>query len=135
MVYLSEALVGTIEPVLNTSGLSPFFIGVIVIPIIGNAAEHAAAIQLAFKNQMELALGISLGSSMQVALFVAPLLVFISQVLGKPMTLAFNTLELAALGIAVIIASLISLDAESNWLEGALLLIVYAILAFGFFFV
>lgn len=135
MVYLSEALVGTIEPVLNTSGLSPFFIGVIVIPIIGNAAEHAAAIQVAYKNQMELALGISMGSSMQVALFVAPLLVFISVLLGKPMTLAFNTLELSALGIAVIIASLISLDAETNWLEGALLLIVYAILAFGFFFV
>jgi Ca2+:H+ antiporter len=135
MVYLSEALVGTIEPVLNSSGLSPLFIGVIVIPIIGNAAEHAAAIRVAFKNQMELALSISMGSSMQVALFVAPLLVFISRALGKPMTLAFNTLELSALGIAVIIASLISLDAESNWLEGALLLIVYAILAFGFYFV
>lgn len=135
MAYLSEALVGSIEPLLHESGLSPFFVGVIIIPIIGNAAEHAVAIQVAIKNQMELAIGVSMGSSMQVALFVAPLLVFISVALGKPMTLAFNPLELAALGISVIIASLISLDGESNWLEGALLLIVYAILGFGFFFV
>jgi len=84
---------------------------------------------------MELSLGVSMGSSMQVALFVAPLLVFISLLFGRPMTLAYNPLELAALGIAVIIASLVSLDGESNWLEGALLLIVYAILAFGFYFV
>lgn len=135
MVYLSEALVGSIEPLLHVSGLSSFFIGVIIIPIIGNAAEHAVAVQVALKNQMELAIGVSMGSSMQIALFVAPLLVFISLLFGKPMTLAFNPLELAAVGISVIIASLISLDGESNWLEGALLLIVYAILAFGFFFV
>ncbi|MEP7198891.1 MAG: calcium/proton exchanger [Chloroflexota bacterium] len=135
MAYLSEALVGSIEPLLDQSGLSPLFIGIIVIPIIGNAAEHAVAVQVAWKNQMELALGVCMGSSMQIALFVAPLLVFISLLLGKPMTLAFNPLELAALGISVVIASLIALDGESNWLEGALLLIVYAILAFGFFFV
>lgn len=135
MAYLSEALVGSIEPLLKTSGMSELFVGIIVIPIIGNAAEHAVAIQVAMKNKMELALGVSMGSSMQVALFVAPLLVFISLLVGNPMTLAFNQLELAALGISVVIASLISLDGESNWLEGALLLIVYGILAFGFFFV
>jgi Ca2+:H+ antiporter len=135
MAYLSEALVGSIEPLLHDSGLSPLFIGVIVIPIIGNAAEHAVAVQVALKNQMELTIGVSMGSSMQIALFVAPLLMFISLLIGKPMTLAFNPLELAALGISVIIASLISLDGESNWLEGALLVIVYVMLAFGFFFV
>ena len=84
---------------------------------------------------MELAIGVSMGSSMQVALFVAPLLIFISVLFGRPMTLDYNPLELAALGISVVIASLISLDGETNWLEGALLLIVYAILGFGFFFV
>ncbi len=135
MAYLSEALVGSIEPVLKESGLSKAFIGIIVIPIIGNVAEHTVAITVALKNKMELSLGVSMGSSMQVALFVAPLLVFISVLFGRPMTLAYNPLQLAALGISVTIASLISLDGESNWLEGALLLIVYAILAFGFYFV
>jgi len=135
MAYLSEALVGSIEPLLKVSGMSELFVGIILIPIIGNAAEHAVAVQVAMKNKMELAIGVSMGSSMQVALFVAPLLVFISLLVGKPMTLAFNEVELAALGVSVVIASLISLDGESNWLEGALLLLVYAILAFGFFFV
>ncbi|MBI5879659.1 MAG: calcium/proton exchanger [Chloroflexi bacterium] len=135
MAFLSETLVGSIDPLLKASGMSQLFVGIILIPIIGNAAEHAVAIQVAVKNQMELALGVSMGSSMQVALFVAPLLVFISLLFGNPMTLAFNELELAALGVSVVIASLISLDGESNWLEGALLLIVYIILAFGFFFV
>ncbi|MBI3733713.1 MAG: calcium/proton exchanger [Chloroflexi bacterium] len=135
MAYLSEALVGSLEPLLETSGLSPVFVGVIVIPIIGNIAEHTVAVQVALKNQMELSLGVSMGSSMQIALFVAPLLVFISLLFGKPMLLTFSGLELAALGMGVVIASLISLDGESNWLEGALLLLVYAILAFGFFFV
>ena len=135
MAYLSEVLVGAIDPVLKQSGLSKAFIGIVVIPIIGNVAEHTVAVQVALKNQMELSLGVSMGSSMQVALLVAPLLIFVSVLFGKPMTLAYNPLELAALGISVIVASLISLDGETNWLEGALLLIVYAILAFGFFFV
>jgi Ca2+:H+ antiporter len=135
MAYLSETLVGSLEPTLKASGLSQAFVGVILIPIIGNAAEHAVAVQVALKNQMELSLGVSMGSSMQIALFVAPLLVFISLLFGKPMTLDFEPLELIALGLAVVIASLISLDGESNWLEGALLLLVYVILGFGFFFV
>jgi Ca2+:H+ antiporter len=135
MGYLSEALVGSIDPLLNESGLSKAFIGIIIIPIIGNVAEHTVAVQVALKNKMELSIGVSMGSSMQVALFVAPLLIFISLLFGRPMTLAYNALELSALGISVVIASLISLDGETNWLEGALLLIVYAILAFGFFFV
>ncbi len=135
MAYLSEALVGSLEPILKTSGLSELFVGIIIIPIIGNVAEHTVAVQVAIKNKMELSLGVSMGSSMQIALFVAPLLVFVSLLFGKPMTLTFNPLELAALAVSVIIASLISLDGESNWLEGALLLIVYAILAVGFFFV
>jgi Ca2+:H+ antiporter len=89
---------------------------------------------MALQNRMELALGVALGSSMQVALFVAPLLVFISLFAGHPMSLVFNPFELAALGAAVVIAALISLDGESNWLEGAQLLIVYVILALAFFF-
>ena len=131
---LSEILVGAIEPVIRERGLTELFVGVIVVPIIGNAAEHLVAVEMAMKNKMELALGIALGSSMQVALFVAPLLVFISLAAGNPMSLVFNPFELAALGAAVVIAALISLDGESNWLEGAQLLIVYIILALAFFY-
>lgn len=131
---LSEILVGAIEPLVNEQGLTELFVGVIIVPIIGNAAEHLVAVEMALKNKMELALGIALGSSMQVALFVAPLLVFISLLAGNPMSLVFNPFELAALGAAVLVAALIALDGESNWLEGAQLLIVYAILALAFFF-
>jgi Ca2+:H+ antiporter len=131
---LSEILVDAIEPVIRAHGLTELFVGVIVVPIIGNAAEHLVAVEMAMKNKMDLALGIALGSSMQVALFVAPLLVFISLAAGNPMSLVFNPFELAALGAAVVIAALIALDGESNWLEGAQLLIVYLILALAFFY-
>jgi len=131
---LSEILVDAIEPVIRAHGLTELFVGVIIVPIIGNAAEHLVAVEMALKNKMDLALGIALGSSMQVALFVAPLLVFISLAAGNPMSLVFNPFELAALGAAVVIAALISLDGESNWLEGAQLLIVYVILALAFFY-
>ena len=131
---LSEILVAAIEPVVRERGLTELFVGVIIVPIIGNAAEHLVAVEMAMKNRMELALGIALGSSMQVALFVAPLLVFISLAAGNPMTLVFNPFELVALGAAVVIAALIALDGESNWLEGAQLLIVYVILALAFFY-
>ncbi len=131
---LSEILVGAIEPLIKANGLTELFVGVIIVPIIGNAAEHLVAVEMALKNKMEIALGIALGSSMQVALFVAPLLVFISLFAGNPMSLVFNPFELAALGAAVTVAALISLDGESNWLEGAQLLIVYVILALAFFY-
>ncbi len=131
---LSEILVGAIEPVIREHGLTELFVGVIVVPIIGNAAEHLVAVEMALKNKMEVAIGIALGSSMQIALFVGPLLVFLSLLAGHPMSLVFNPFELAALGAAVVVAALISLDGESNWLEGAQLLIVYAILALAFYY-
>ncbi len=133
VAWLSEILVSAIEPVVEALGITQFFLGVIIIPLVGNVAEHLVAVQAAWKNHMDLSLAISVGSSMQIALFVAPMLVFISLALGNPLTLIFNQFELLALGAAVIIAALISLDGESNWLEGAQLLAVYLILALAFF--
>jgi Ca2+:H+ antiporter len=133
VAYLSEVLVGTVEPVVNTLGLSEFFIGLILIPIIGNVAEHIVAVQVALKNKMSLSVEIAIASSLQIALFVAPLLVFISLLIGHPLTLVFNPLELIALIAGVLIAALVSADGESNWLEGAELLAIYLILALTFF--
>jgi Ca2+:H+ antiporter len=134
IAVLSEILVGAIEPLVKQQGLTELFVGVIIVPIIGNAAEHLVAVEMALKNKMEISIGVALGSSMQIALFVAPLLVFISLLFGNPMSLVFNPFELAALAAAVAIAALIALDGESNWLEGAQLLIVYVILALAFFY-
>jgi Ca2+:H+ antiporter len=133
LAVLSESLVGAIEPFIESFGLSAFFIGVIVIPTIGNLAEHLVAVQLAWKNRMEFSMAVSYGSSLQVALFVAPLLVIVGAILGQPMNLVFHPLEIAAVGAAVGISALIALDGESNWLEGALLMVVYVILAVSFF--
>ncbi len=134
IVFLSEFLVGAVEPVVASLGVSELFLGVIIIPIVGNVAEHIVGVQVAYKNKMDLSLTISLGSSMQIALFVAPLLVFISLLFGPEMTLFFSLFEVAALTLAVILAAQISVDGESNWLEGAQLLAVYLIVALGFFF-
>jgi Ca2+:H+ antiporter len=133
VVFLSELLVGAVESVVSQFGLSEFFIGIILIPIIGNVAEHLVAVQSALRNKMELSMEISLSSSLQIALFVAPLLVFISLAMGHPLTLMFNPFELVALGASVAIAALVSMDGESNWLEGAALLAVYLILGLAFF--
>ncbi|MDQ7063827.1 MAG: cation transporter, partial [candidate division KSB1 bacterium] len=115
--------------------LSEFFIGIIIIPLVGNAAEHVVAITVARKNKMDLSMSISLGSSMQIALFVAPLLVFLSLFIGpRPMDLVFHPFELAALGAATAIAAMISRDGESNWMEGAQLLGMFLIIAIAFFF-
>jgi Ca2+:H+ antiporter len=133
LAVLSEILVGSIEPFIKTFGLSEFFVGVILIPTIGNLAEHIVAVQLAFKNKMEFAMAVSFGSSLQVALFVGPVLVLLGLVVGQPMDLVFQPLEVAAVGVAVGISALIALDGESNWLEGALLMLVYIILAVSFF--
>jgi Ca2+:H+ antiporter len=134
IVFLSEFLVGAVEPTVEALGLSEFFVGIIIIPLVGNVAEHIVGVQMAYKNKMDLSLAISLGSSMQVALFVAPLLVFISLLFGPEMTLFFSILEVSALTLSVLIATIISSDGESNWLEGAQLLAVYVIVALGFFF-
>ena len=133
VVWLSELLVGAVESVTADLGLSEFFLGIILIPIVGNVAEHLVAVQVALRNQMDLSIEIAVSSSLQIALFVAPLLVFVSLALGHPLTLVFNQFELLALIAAVMIAALVASDGESNWLEGAALLAVYLILAIGFF--
>jgi Ca2+:H+ antiporter len=133
LAVLSEILVASIEPFIATFGLSEFFVGVILIPTIGNLAEHLVAVQLAVKNKMEFALAVAFGSSLQVALFVGPVLVLLGLVVGQPMDLVFEPLEVAAVGVAVAISALIAYDGESNWLEGALLTLVYVILAVSFF--
>ena len=134
LAVMSEFLVGSLEGVTEAFGLSEFFVGIILVPIIGNVAEHLVAVQVAMKNQMDLSLSIALGSSLQIALFVAPLLVFISLFLGHPMTLEYNHPEILAMVAASIIAALVSIDGRSNWLEGAMLIAVYLILGIGFFF-
>jgi Ca2+:H+ antiporter len=133
LAVLSEILVGSIEEFITSFGLSAFFVGVVVVPTIGNLAEHLVAVQLAAKDKMEFAMAVSYGSSLQVALFVAPVLVLLGAVLGQPMDLVFTPLEVAAVAAAVGLSALIALDGESNWLEGALLMIVYLILAVSFF--
>ena len=133
LAVLSEILVGSIEGFIESFGLTPFFVGVVLIPTIGNLAEHLVAVQLAYKDKMEFAMAVAYGSSLQVALFVAPVLVLLGVLIGQPMDLVFTPLEIAAVAAAVGISALIAMDGESNWLEGALLVIVYLILAVSFF--
>lgn len=139
IVFMSEALVVAVEEVtLQFDFITEIFIGLIIIPLVGNVAEHLVAVQVAFKNKMELSLAVSLGSSLQIALFVAPVLVFISLFLGPegagPLLLVFSEFELIALIGATLIAGYIAQDGESNWFEGAMLLGVYFIIAMAFFF-
>jgi Ca2+:H+ antiporter len=131
----SEILVGAIEHVSQTLGLTELFIGVIVVAIIGNAAEHSTAILMAMKNKMDLSLNIAMGSSTQIALLIAPVLVFISWLMGTPMSLVFNEFEVVAVIAAVVIANMISSDGESNWLEGVQLIALYVMMAVVFFFI
>ena len=130
----SELLVNALEPATEQLGLSPLFTGVILLPIIGNAAEHATAVTVAMKNKMELSVSVAVGSSLQIALFVAPILVLAGWLLDKPMDLNFDELELVAVAVAVLITNSISSDGRSNWLEGTLLLATYAILGLAFYF-
>jgi len=135
VVIMSEILVHALEPALHALGLTEFFVGIILIPLVGNAAEHLVAVQMAAENQMDLSLEIAVGSSLQIALLVVPVLVFASLALGRPMDLVFHPLELVALMMAGAIAAFIALDGETNWLEGAQLLTVYDMLGIAFFFV
>ena len=118
----------------KTLGLTQTFLGLIVIPIIGNAAEHATAVVVARKGQMDLALQIALGSSTQVALLIAPILVFAGVVMGRDMNLVFTPFEVMALGLATLVTSIITLDGESHWFEGVQLLAVYSMIAIGAYF-
>jgi Ca2+:H+ antiporter len=131
---LSEFLVGSTEEAVKALGLSQIFVGLILIPIIGNAAEHSSAVMMALKNRMDLAVSISVGSAIQVSLLVGPLLVLLGVLFGKPMDLAFTVMEVASVALAVGIASSVMQDSESNWLEGAFLLIAYAVVGVAFFF-
>ncbi|HEX8747330.1 MAG TPA: calcium/proton exchanger [Pyrinomonadaceae bacterium] len=134
VALVSEFLVGAVEGARETLGLTEVFVGVIVVAIIGNAAEHSSAILMAMRNKMDLSLGIALGSSLQIALFVAPVLLFASYLFGRPMNLEFTIPEVVAVVASIIIVEQISSDGESNWVEGAQLLSVYAILGILFYF-
>ncbi|GAP99539.1 calcium/proton exchanger [Leptolyngbya sp. NIES-2104] len=130
----SELLVGALETATAQLRLTPLFTGVVLLPIIGNAAEHATAVTVAMKNKMELSMAVAVGSSLQIALFVAPVLVLAGLVLGQPMDLSFNPFELVAVGVAVLLSNSTISDGKSNWLEGALLLATYLVLAITFYF-
>ncbi|MFS8803903.1 calcium/proton exchanger [Synechococcus sp. R55.6] len=130
----SELLVSTLEDTLEHFHMTPLFMGVILLPIIGNAAEHATAITVAMKDKMDLSFSVALGSTMQIALFVAPLLVLAGDVLHQPMNFNFGMVELVAIAVSVLLINSVSSDGRSNWLEGLLLLATYAILGIAFFF-
>ncbi len=134
VALISEFLVGAVEAARGALGFTEVFVGVIVVAIIGNAAEHSSAILMAMRNKMDLSLGIALGSSLQIALFVAPILIFASYLFGKPMNLEFTVPEVVAVIASVLIAQQIASDGESNWVEGLQLLAVYTILGILFFF-
>jgi Ca2+:H+ antiporter len=135
VAWMSELLVGAVEEASHVLGLTQVFVGVIVVAIIGNAAEHSTAILVAIKDQMDLAMNIAISSSIQIALFVAPVLVFASYFMSHgPMDLIFTIFEVLAVTVAVAVMTLIALDGESNWLEGALMLAVYLILGIAFYF-
>lgn len=130
----SEMLVDSLEVATSQLGLTALFTGVIIVPIVGNAAEHATAVTVAMKDKMDLSVSVAVGSSMQIALFVAPVLVIAGWVLGQPMDLDFQPFELVAVVVAVLIANSISSDGKSNWLEGTLLLAAYTVLGIAFYF-
>jgi Ca2+:H+ antiporter len=134
-VVVSELLIGSLEMVIEGWGLTPTFVGVIIIAVVGNAAEHSTAVLMALERKLEVGMAICFESSKQIALLVAPLLVFVSGPLGHPITLEFSHLEVMSLALAVGATALVTLDGETHWLEGAMLLAIYAILALVFFFV
>jgi Ca2+:H+ antiporter len=135
VALMSEFLVGAVEATAKSFGMTEVFVGVILVAIIGNAAEHSTAVLMAIKNKMDIAINIAVGSSIQIALFVAPLLVFLSYFIGpQPMDLIFTNFEVLAITLSVAIMALISQDGESNWMEGVQLLAVYGILGMAFFY-
>jgi len=134
VVVLSEYLVNAVEFAAHSVGMSKIFIGVILLAIIGNAAEHSTAVLMALKNKMDLAINIALGSGAQIALFVAPIIVFSSFLMGMPINLCFSEIEILAVVVSVIILSFVATDGECNWLEGVQLIAVYLILGAAFYF-
>jgi Ca2+:H+ antiporter len=135
IAWISEILVGSVQQAATAFGMSQVFVGVIVVAIIGNAAEHSTAVLAAMKDRMDLAFGIAVGSSLQIALFVAPILVILSHFVGpRPMDLAFTPAEVLAIFVSVLITGQVAADGETNWLEGVQLLATYLILAIVFYF-
>jgi Ca2+:H+ antiporter len=135
IAWISEILVGSVQEAAKAFGMTEIFVGVIIVAIIGNAAEHSTAILAAMKNRMELSFGVAVGSSIQIALLVAPLLVILSRFIGpRPMDLAFTPAEVLAIFLSVLITGQVAQDGETNWLEGAQLLAVYIILGIVFYF-
>ncbi len=134
VAFESEIFVGVVEEATKGLGLTPLFTGVILLPLIGGAAEYVTAVSVAIKNNMDLSVSVAMGSSLLVALFMAPLLVLVGQAIGQPMDLDFNPFEVVAVAVAVTVANLISLDGRSNWLEGTLLLATYTVLGLAFYF-
>lgn len=134
VALMSEILVGALDTAAKTLGLTQLFVGVILVALVGNAAEHSTAVMVAMKNKMDLALGIAIGSSLQIALLVAPALVFSSYLLGDPLDLIFTPFEVAAVTISVLVVGFVSVDGESHWMEGVMLVGVYAILGIAFYF-
>jgi Ca2+:H+ antiporter len=135
VALMSEFLVGSLDTAIESLGLSEAFVGLILIPIIGNAAEHSSAVMFAMRNKVDVTLEIAIGSSTQIALFVAPALVFISLLVGHPMDFVFSTFEVAAVAVSTFLVFMISIDGRSNWLEGAQLMGAYGIMAVSFYFV
>jgi Ca2+:H+ antiporter len=131
---MSEVLVGALVPAAESLGMTQIFVGVILVALVGNAAEHSTAVLVARKNHMDLAFGIAVGSSLQIAMFVAPVLVFISYLFGTPLNLIFTPFEVAAVTLSVLIVGFVAMDGESHWMEGVMLVGVYLILAIAFFF-
>jgi Ca2+:H+ antiporter len=134
IVVFSELLVAAIEPTANRLGMTQVFVGVILVALVGNAAEHSTAVVVAVKNKMDLAFSIAVGSSLQIALLVAPVLVFVGYLFGKPLDLIFTPFEVAAVAMSVLIVGFVAMDGESHWLEGVMLVGVYLILAIAFYF-
>ena len=134
VALVSEIFVESVQHAADAFGMTPAFVGFIIVALVGGAAEMASAFSAARKNRLDLSVGIALGSSSQIALFVAPVLVFASYLFGPPMNLLFTPLEVITIGVSVAIVALIAQDGESNWMEGVLLLAVYAILGITFFF-
>ncbi len=134
VALMSEFLVGALEETVEEVGLSKLFVGLIIVPLVGNAAEHSSAILLAAKDKMDVSIEIAIGSSTQIALFIAPLLVFISLAVGHPMDFIFSGIEIAAVAFSSAILGFIVLDGRSNWFEGAQLIAAYIIMAVSFYF-
>jgi Ca2+:H+ antiporter len=134
VAVMAELLVGAVEHTATAWGMTHVFVGVVLVAIVGNAAEHSTAVLVAWRNQMDLALTIAIGSSLQIALFAAPVLVFVSYLFGTPMSLDFTPFEVVSVALAVAVVGLVAHDGRSHWMEGVMLLAVYLMLAVAFFF-